>query len=217
MEANNLNHKIALWTQMQSFVVEIENRNHSILNFGSILSVAFTVASMAIDEKEYNMPAYLYAIVPAIVLLVMFSATFHNKYSAILRGYIAGLEESINKDIREEVFLWNKGYNQLFHGRFFFTNDSIGALYSLVAFIAPGYCFYNLFTQTSADLYISAYLIIYIAFLLIFLYDLFTNGKSKKYAMIYFFLHQNVGDDDWKDKYRISDIRLIERIINKKS
>ena len=219
MRTKNIEHKIALWTQMQSIVFDIENRNHSILSFSTVIPVALTLATLALDRETGSLfctQIWIYALIPAMLLFAMFSGAFHNKYSAILRGYLAGLEESINKDIDEEIFLWNKGYSELFHGKFFLSNDTIGCLYSLVAVIAPGYCFYNLFAQTNYYLLITAYLIIYVAFLFIFLYDLSSNGKSKYYAKIYFFLHHSVENDEWKANYREADIRLIEKIIKQK-
>ena len=215
----NIDKKIALWSQMQSIVFEIDSRNHNILGFGTVIPVALTLATLVLDGEQFSSHTAMicsYALIPATLLFAMFSGAFNNKYSAILRGYIAGLEESINKDITEEVFLWNKGYSELFHGRFFLTNDAIGILYSLIAIVAPVYCFYNLFVRTNFYFLITVYLIVYAVFLVIFLYDLFSNSKSKEYAKIYFFLHHNVDDDNWKETFRQSDIRLIEKIIKKK-
>lgn len=219
MNEKNIEHKITLWTQMQSIVFDIENRNHSILGFSTVIPVALTLATLVLDREDFSSHAAqlcIYALIPAMLLFAMFSGAFHNKYSAILRGYIAGLEESINKDIAEEAFLWNKGYSELFHGRFFLSNDSIGFLYSLVAVVAPSYCFYNLFAQTNYYLLTAMYLLVYVVFLSIFLYDLSSNGKSKEYAKIYFFLHHSAEEDEWKVNYRQADIRLIEKVIKKK-
>ena len=220
--STNLEQKISLWQQLQSMVMEIENRNHSILNFNTVIPIILTVVAMLMNGEGKNTEEKflaLYILAPAMLLFAMFSGAFHNKYSAILRGYIAGLEETINQEIKENVFIWNTGYSELFHGNFFLTNDAVGILYFLVAVAVPVVCFSNLFRKTNNSVFVvfvlALYLAIYAAFLFIFVRDLLTNGRSKRYAKIYFYLHHAKDDQSWRQKFRPADIKKIEKAILK--
>lgn len=147
------------------------------------------------------------------MLFVIYLITFNNKYSAIIRGYLAGLEESINNDLKESIFLYNKGYHELCHGKFFLTNDIIALLYGFVVIAIPTFCFYSLMiNQIKNKILIAIYIVCYIAFLSIFLYDLLTNGKTKKYAKIYFCLY-NKETITLDNSFQRKDIDLIKETI----
>lgn len=187
-----LNVKVALWTQIQQMVVTVEGRSFSVLSLGTLTGAVSSAISYYSDDETRQI---LVIIVPLIMLFGMFFASFNNKVSAILRGYLAGLEENITKELDETVFLWNQGYHQLHHGKYFLTNDSIGILYTIVLIVTAFYCFYNQFKYLGSTfisiILIGVYMILFVAFSFIFFFDLFSNSKSKQYARIYFHLHNN--------------------------
>lgn len=218
MSKSNVEHKISLWSQMQSMVMNIEERNHKMLGLSTITPTVFTLIASMNGENGYINQFFLmciYAIMPLILLYAVFSGAFNNKYSALVRGYLAGLEESINKELGEEIFIWNKGYSELFHKRFFLTNDLISILYGAIVIIVPVFCFYNLFIHFECDILIIIYVAVYVAFLSISLFDLLTNGKSKKYARIYYFLH-NFEEDERYNEFDVKDVNLIKSVLKRK-
>lgn len=216
-KTTRLEQKVLLWKQMQSMVITIEERNHKMMSFGTVVPAIVTVLNILFEkstnEMYLNFYICTYLAIPLIMLLVIYHITFNNKYSAIIRGYLAGLEESINKDLKETLFLYNKGYEELCHGKFFLTNDIVAVLYSFVMISIPAFCFYSLFEQTKQVVLIALYIAFYIGFLSVFLYDLFTNGKTKKYAKIYFCLH-NGKMAELHNNFRRKDINLIEKMGN---
>lgn len=213
IEMNNksIEYKISLWNQLQSMVVNTENRTHSMLSFGTIISTVLALVTLLFGTGNTNSDKLFtcaYALVPLILLLAMFLAAFNNKYSALMRGYLAGLEEHINEEIGEEIFIWNKGYSELCHGRYFLTNDSIGFLYGIIVILLPVFCFGSLLLKFKYPILIGIYILVYVVFSLVFLRDLMTNGNAKKYAKIYFYLYNN---DDIKlhQEFPQSDIKKL--------
>lgn len=218
MDNKSIEYKISLWNQLQSMVVGIENRTHSMLSFGTIISTVLALVTLLFGAGNTNSDKLFmcaYALVPLILLFAMFLAAFNNKYSALIRGYLAGLEEHINEEIGEEVFIWNKGYSELCHGKFFVTNDSVGFLYGIIVVLLPGFCFYSLMLEFKHPILISVYFLVYGAFLLIFLYDLMTNGSAKKYAKIYFYLYNNDNTKLYQE-FSQSDVEKIHKLLKNK-
>lgn len=210
MNTEKIEYKITLWTQMQTMVISIEERNHRMLGFGTVVPAVVALMAAVIGHEGYfnqELINCICIIMPLILLFATFSGAFNNKYSALIRGYLAGLEESINADLKEEVFIWNKGYSELFHKRFFPTNDIICWLYSIVTVTISILCFYDLFFYFNRLITI-IYALVYICFSAVFLFDLLTNGKTKKYAKIYFYLY-NIRN---KEKYKEFDTKSVDLI-----
>ena len=170
-------------------VVTIENRNFNVLGFGTLGTLAVTVLC---NYSTHELSKMLHIIMPLLILLGMYYATFNNKNSAIIRGYIAGIEENIGQYLGEDIFLWNRAYHQLFHNKYFPTNSFISVLYSIAIAIGSMYSFYNLFEYALRKqlslIFVVFYLVFFITFSSIFSYDLLTNSKTKQYARIYFHL-----------------------------
>lgn len=215
MNKTRVEQKVLLWQQMQSMVMTIEERNHKMMSLGTIIPAIVTVLSALFENTNgvsRNFYICAYAVIPFIMLLVISLITFNNKYSAIIRGYLAGLEKNINRELRETVFLYNKGYNELCHKKFFITNDIMAILYGLVIIIVLAFCFYSLMMQTIYKYLIIIYIGCYIGFLIVFIYDLSTNRKTKKYANIYFCLY-NAKTINLNDNFDEKDINLIKTAI----
>ncbi len=183
---NDLQHKIDLWKQMQQMVIDVENRNFNILSFGTITTAITTILSYYTDKDIFQ---YINIAVPMFILLSFYFAAFNNKISAYIRGYLSGLEENINSDISEDIFLWNKGYSELFHKKYFPTNSYISVLYIIVAFTLSVFSFFKIYMLSSSVFWRVIwvlYVLTFTVFIWIFCYDLLTNTKSKQYARLYF-------------------------------
>lgn len=114
---------------------------------------------------------------------------------AILRGYLSALEEDINKDFNHNVLIWN---NQLIDEYFSFkkfrTNNMSKYVFLIPLASVIVYCFYRLFDIYS-DLKIFGVVpltavvileILYcILFGLVFVKDLYNNGKIRASAKEY--------------------------------
>lgn len=101
------NAKVELWKQVQQMVVEVEQRNFSEFLMGTVISWIITVISHDPEKSEGII------FVPLVMIFALFVVTFNNKTSAFLRGYLSGIEDEINVNIEEELFLWNKKYHHL--------------------------------------------------------------------------------------------------------
>ena len=186
--------KIELWKQMQQMVMDVEGRNFSGFGFSSVVSVVTAIIA------EYNEKfSYFVLVIPIIMLLGIFMISFNNRTSAILRGYLSGIEDELNLDMEEEIFLWNKKYQHLRNKKYFRTNQLSFLLYFIMFGVLDIYSFCKLFTLLNISYWIHIvlfvlYLVIVLFFSIAFAIDLATNGEVKILSRIYFHRHNEMVD-----------------------
>ena len=173
---------------IQNMVNQTDERGIGATNIVAIIAIMGVLVANLNSETTS-----IYCILfPIGVLTILSLYTYHNRVSAILRGYLAGIEDILATKIEKNIFIFNKGYVPLYHIPHFITNDIMGLLFVGVGVIGIIYSFYQMFSKSL----ISPFLIImYIAICLIFgaiyLYELMTNGNIKNKARTYFHLAYN--------------------------
>ena len=191
----NIEYKIVLWEKLQSIVIENENRNTGTVSVVSIITTGITLYGVLWDSEIINVIFYM---LPLLICFCAFIYTFNNRVSALIRGYLAGIEDIINKDIDENIFIQNNSYSELYHIPYFITNDIVSVLYGIVIFLISIVSFENMFKNFSGQrIILILYLIFYIIFLGVCIYELLTNGKIKRIARAYFhYVHDQENDSD---------------------
>lgn len=178
---------VELWKQIQSMVQEVESRNYNLLSFSAIVATIGLILGL-LGEKSYSQSTYVFLLIPAIALLGLFYGAYNCKVSAILRGYLAGIEDVLNSYIKKNLFIYNKGYSPLFRGIYFLTNSSIPVIFTVIILIIVGFCFYRSFQHfnESSHIYLAVYAFVWCAIASIFASDLWSNSATKKRARLYF-------------------------------
>ena len=156
--------------------------------------------------------------------------SFNNRTSAILRGYLSGIEDELNLDMQEEVFLWNKKYQHLRNKKYFRTNQLSFLLYFIIFSALDIYSFCKLFTLLNISCWVHIvlfvlYIVIVLFFSIAFAIDLATNGEIKILSRIYFHKHnemvnleklkQTDPDDINDDRIEIVDQMVKKYLSNK--
>lgn len=212
--------KIELWKQMQQMVMDVEGRNFSGFGFSSVVSVVTAIIA------EYNEKfSYFVLVIPIIMIFGIFMISFNNRTSAILRGYLSGIEDELNLDMGEELFLWNKKYQHLRNKKYFRTNQLSFLLYFIIFAVLDIYSFCKLFTLLNISYWIHTvlfvlYIVIVLFFSIAFAIDLATNGEIKILSRIYFHKHNEIMELDrlkQTDPDDINDdrIAIVDSIIEK--
>lgn len=203
----NIEYKIALWEKLQSIVVENENRNTGSVSVVSIIATGITLCGVLWDNEIINVIFYMF---PLIICFCVFIYTFNNRVSALIRGYLADIEDVINEDINENIFIQNNSYSELYHIPYFITNDIVSVLYGLVISLISIVSFENMFKSFSGSrIILVLYLIFYVVFLGICIYELLTNGKIKRIARAYFhYVHDQENDSD-EIIFKVRDVKKI--------
>lgn len=208
---NKLEYKIRLWEQLQGIVIENESRNTGSISILTVVACASSLFVILSDDKLQLLSIFYY-MVPLLIMLCLFVYTFNNRVSAITRGYLAGLEDSINEDLGENIYIHNKGYKELYHIPYFIVNDIIAIVYLCVLIVATYICFKNIFMEQLIPMFlIMVYFMIYIVFILICVYELQTNGEIKRISRIYFHTYQkeNTKFDISTIDYKISVKKVV--------
>lgn len=219
--------KIELWKQIQHIVMDVEGRNFSGFGFSSVISVVTAIIA------EYNEKfSYFVLVIPIIMLFGIFMISFNNRTSAILRGYLSGIEDELNLDMGEELFLWNKKYQHLRNKKYFRTNQLSFLLYFIIFAVLDIYSFCKLFTLLNISYWIHTvlfvlYIVIVLFFSIAFAIDLATNVEIKILSRIYFHKHnkmveleklkQTDPDDINNDRIAIVDKIVKKYLSNKES
>lgn len=187
------NAKVELWKQVQQMVVEVEQRNFSEFLMGTVISWIITVISHDPEKSEGII------FVPLVMIFALFVVTFNNKTSAFLRGYLSGIEDEINVNIEEELFLWNKKYHHLRNYKYFMTNTLSFAQYAVSSLVVIGYSFIKMTCMVLSEdclpmkivygVLLVLYLLFVIFFTVVFSKEQLNNGDSKIFARIYFHIH----------------------------
>ena len=186
--------KIELWKQMQQMVMDVEGRNFSGFGFSSVVSVVTAIIA------EYNEKfSYFVLVIPVIMLFGIFMISFNNRTSAILRGYLSGIEDELNLDMGEELFLWNKKYQHLRNKKYFRTNQLSFLLYFIIFAVLDIYSFCKLFKLLNITYWVHIvifvlYIVIVLFFSIAFAIDLATNREVKILSRIYFHIHNEIVD-----------------------
>lgn len=180
---DNLQYKIALWTTLHNMIISLQNRNSQM---PTVVTTMVAAASVLGSVEKYDVIFYF---IPCIVTIFIFYFSFSLRSEAIISGYLAGLEEDINKDLGENVYMWHKNYRYFYDNKDFLTNNIISLGYLAFYIVITIYSFHQLF-RIGNFINILLYLIIYIVLNVAFIKDLLTNPKiSQKCRNNYFYMH----------------------------
>ncbi len=186
-----------LWEELNQTVNIIENRNFNTLSLSSLFAgIALIVSSMTKTEVFFS---YICIIIPAIALIVFFYNAFNNKITAILKGYLCGVEQLLNSSIKKNIYTWHLNFRNMYRIPYFLANDLSGIMFFCVAAVVVIYSYIKMFQLAlSSETYKVAFIILIILYILFFLFfaiifavDTFTNGKTTKTAHAYFIENYN--------------------------
>lgn len=217
IEKNTIDYYISLWENLNKASLDVDSRNMGILNIGSLVAViALIIANKTTEIKIFDYVVYF---IPGIIMVAFFFNAFNNKLTAILKGYLSGLEEIINSMIGKNVFLWNSRFIHIYRMPYFLSNNTAGIMFFIFAFFLVAISFYEMFMKKSQVnfnvnlylLFLVLYLLFFIVFSISFTIDTFSNGKTRKIAHDYFI--ENYKNDKFELPEAISK-ETLKRIYN---
>lgn len=100
---------IRLWQELNSF---LNNREDNSLK--AALALTTVASAFFFVNKESDLKVILYYLAPLIMLLILAYISYLFRFVAILRGYLAALEEKINDNIGDSIYLWSSSYVKVF-------------------------------------------------------------------------------------------------------
>ncbi len=211
----DLQYYIKLWEKLNDAALNSDNRNMGTLNLSSLVAGAALILASTLENV--NILNYSVFLVPAIILISFFYNAFNNKITAILKGYLSGLEEIINTELDKNLFQWNSRYIQIYRIPYFLANDTAGIMFFIMAIALVSFSFIKIFqfqskTDVNKTLYLIffiAYLILFVVFSIIFAIDTFSNGKTTKISHDYFVANYKSKELITTDK---SNARLLKEI-----
>ncbi|MCI8850790.1 MAG: hypothetical protein HFE82_04530 [Erysipelotrichaceae bacterium] len=106
---NNNEALIRLWQELNNF---LNNREDNSLK--AALALTTVASAFFFVNKESDLKIILYYLAPLIMLLILAYISYLFRFVAILRGYLAALEEKINDNLEESVYLWSSSYVKIF-------------------------------------------------------------------------------------------------------
>lgn len=186
---NEIEYLLNIHSKIQDMVIKTEDRSIGATNIATIIAI-LSVFVTDLNGKSKEETNNIYCLfLPLGVLAVLSIYIYHNRISAILRGYLAGVEDILSKKIGKNIFIYNRGYAVLFHFPNFITNDIMGFLFVSVGVLGIIYSFYQILLQSLLPIsLIILYIIVCIFFGSVFTYEFITNGKIKDKSRTYFHL-----------------------------
>lgn len=198
----NIEYVIELWKEMSRIMTQIENRSSGIMNAMAVIGVGISIFSIAYEadaKQNLQIMEMIYYIAPIIVMLFLLTLGFDNRDAAILKGYLAGIEDLINCSLGKCIYQFNSLYPCLYSPKFFMTNNYLSVVYGSVVFFLSIVCFREIFLLNKLPIIIELlYFLIYLLNLLVTMKDLLTNPRIRKTARVYFHKSFNA--------YQINDI-----------
>ena len=168
---------------IQTLECQTETHSAGTLNISVVIA---TVALLGSKQINYKL---CYILFPMCVLVVLSIYCYNNHVSAVLRGCLAAVEDILSNLMEKNIFIYNRGYAPLYHIPYFITNDIMGIMYGLIALIGTIYSFYQFFQNSYFHIAFSIfYIIVFIGFGTIYVYELSTNPKIKYRAQLYYHL-----------------------------
>lgn len=170
-------------------VFEVEGRTFNVLGISSVVAILTAGASSSVN------PVLIGWALPVILVVSTMYCSFNAKVSAILRGYLAGIEEDLGKVNEGVSFMWNRGYMSLYHGKEFLTNDLIAPILAAIAAIGTSVSLYGLATSDVPLLVVLIYGILTFTCFVCFGFDLLTNSRTKRRALNYYRIAKTIPQD----------------------
>lgn len=189
---SNTSYKIELWKEMMALLSQIENRSSGSIIVtvivGVVVSILEILNRIVSDSNDFQQIInIIYIVLPCIILIALLAYSLDVRSAAIIKGYIAGIEDLINYELNEVVFQFCSYYPWMYATKYFPTNNLISRVFGIIVIILSGFCFTNIFKMDFIPLFIKlAYLIIYIFIMIKIAHDVFTNPKIRKTARAYF-------------------------------
>lgn len=183
---------------IQKRVNQIDERGAGPINLATI--VAATVAAVGLFVANEDISGKICILIPACVIAVISIHCYNNRLSAILGGCLAGSEDVLAELIGKNVFINHRGYTNFNHMPFFITNDWMGIMYLALGFSGTGYAFWKIFKSKLLPFPVwIGYLIFFIAFCLLYGFELWTNDQVKFIARTYYHMaYDQIKDSDGK-------------------
>lgn len=110
-----LDYKIQLWNYLDEQINSIEAKIFPEVSFittviATAIGVIIKLNSGSEQAGSLEQAPYLLYVIPLFLLMVLAHIASQYRKVAIMRGYLGRLEESINKDIKQNIYYWNSGY-----------------------------------------------------------------------------------------------------------
>ncbi len=191
---------VLLWKKLTDTAFNIDNRNMSTLNLSTLIAGAALILTINNDNsKMLNYSVYL---MPTMILIAFFYNAFNNKITAILKGYLSGIEEILNTELNKNLFQWSSRYIQIYRKPYFLSNDLGGIMFFIIAITIVIYSFIKMFqfktittfNKTFYLVFVILYLAFFAVFSIIFVIDTFSNLKTKQLSHDYFIANYNKKD-----------------------
>ena len=99
-----LKQQLEEWHSLNDYLNKIDTGYQT--TFTIIIS-AFVLVANFLSKENADVSRYVIWLLPFAVIAVMAFVSYQFRITAILRGHLAALEEKINKEIEENVHLWN--------------------------------------------------------------------------------------------------------------
>ncbi len=191
-----IDYLLKIHSTMQNIVIKSEDRSIGATNVAAIVAIlGIFVSNM---DKESNSIFYC-LLFPIGVLAVLSIYTYHNRISAILRGYLAGIEDVLAQKIGKNIFIFNRGYVPLYHAPHFITNDIMGGMFMFIGLLGVIYSFYRIIVESVLPFpLLIIYIVSFLLFSGIYTYEMLTNGDIKKKSRKYFHIAYEQGNIDPK-------------------
>lgn len=106
---NNVDKKIELWKEINSYINKIEEKYFGFFSiFSAIFGIVLTILSSDWIEKESLSVRIISLIFITITIFVTIAYLAYNfRLVAIARMYAAKIENKINNELGEYIYVWN--------------------------------------------------------------------------------------------------------------
>lgn len=106
---NNVDKKIELWKEINSYINNIEEKYSQFFSiFAAIFGVMITVLSSDwIKNESLSLRIIGLLFITITVFLTISYFAYNFRFVAVARMYAAKLEEKINEDLGENIYVWN--------------------------------------------------------------------------------------------------------------
>lgn len=153
IEQKKLEHQLEEWKMLNDYINKIDiGYSQIIVIIISVFGIITTLISKNVDsQQELQAVSCLIFIVPAGMEAVFAYLSYQFRITAILRGHLAALEKKMNREIGENIHMWNSALVETYMAR----NNIINRYMLLPMFVAVMVItFYCVFFSWNVSLHI---------------------------------------------------------------
>ena len=171
------------WKALSQYIMDIDKSYSNYITIITAIS-SFTVALLEIINLKYcDSPnetlSYIFYIVPIAFIVVFGYMGYQFRITAILRGHLASLEDKINKELGEDIFMWNSSLVEVYMAHNNVPNNTLMIPILIFVLGITTLCVMETF-KTGTLLFNILYWILMVALSGLVLIPFFKNGDIRK-------------------------------------